>query len=375
MEGRCQHKGGAKISWDSICLPYEEGGLGFKNLKEWNQAQTVIHLCRVVSKSSALWPQWINKTLLKKQHFWIMKMPNDCSWTFRNILRLRMLTRQFLSYKIGNGLATSLWFDPWWHGTCLAENTQDRIITQAGISSAASVHSLLTSGSWILPRPSPRLHHIHPLLAHWTEHFDYPTFDLTIPDVLLWDDIPLRKIKARNVWTSIRTHAPQVPWSHLVWNRLRIQRYAHLEWILCHGRLPTFTRLASFGLQVLSSCTLCPGGIETEAHLFLLCPYSNFILAKLAGLINFNIVGSTWKEFLISLGNISDQTLRSIALLTAQIFTYHLWRERNARLHDRGVSGPKGIIHTIMVDLKTKLLNTDWFIKHANLDSYGWLLI
>jgi len=35
--------GGAKVTWDKICLPNEEEGLGVKNLEMWNQATMVKH--------------------------------------------------------------------------------------------------------------------------------------------------------------------------------------------------------------------------------------------------------------------------------------------------------------------------------------------
>lgn len=374
-KGDVNTKGGAKISWDSICLLYAEGGLDFKHTKEWNQAQIMSHLCKIVCKNKGLWAKWVNKTVLKRKHFWVMKMPNDCSWIFRNILRLRSVARQFLSFKIGNGLGISIWFDPWWHNICLASNKHDRIIAQSGISSEDNVHSLISTGSWHLPRPFHRIHHIHPGFQHWLQNFDFPNFDLSSADVILWDGIPLHKVKARNIWNSIRSSSPQVVWHKFVWHRFRIIRYAHLEWILCHGRLPTLHRLASFGLDVLQLCHLCVGGIETDSHLFITCHYSSFILNKLAGLISFGYVGANWVEVILSLGNISNHIHRDIALLTVQTFAYHIWRERNSRLHDKGALGPNRIIQSIMVDIKAKLHNTEWFNKHANLELYRWILI
>lgn len=35
---------GAKVKWDDICRPKEEGGLGFRKLKDWNNATMLRHL-------------------------------------------------------------------------------------------------------------------------------------------------------------------------------------------------------------------------------------------------------------------------------------------------------------------------------------------
>ncbi|KAL8091472.1 hypothetical protein AgCh_033906 [Apium graveolens] len=40
-KGNINHKGGAKIAWSVVCLPKEEGGLGLKNMIEWNKAQLI----------------------------------------------------------------------------------------------------------------------------------------------------------------------------------------------------------------------------------------------------------------------------------------------------------------------------------------------
>lgn len=47
------HKGWAKIAWKIVCLPWSEGGLGVKNMVEWNKI--IMHLLIVVAKSSSLW--------------------------------------------------------------------------------------------------------------------------------------------------------------------------------------------------------------------------------------------------------------------------------------------------------------------------------
>ncbi|KAL8122679.1 hypothetical protein AgCh_010876 [Apium graveolens] len=43
-KGNINNKGGAKVAWNVICLPREEGGLGLKNMAEWNKAQLIHHL-------------------------------------------------------------------------------------------------------------------------------------------------------------------------------------------------------------------------------------------------------------------------------------------------------------------------------------------
>lgn len=272
-------------------------------------------------------------------------------------------------------LTTSLWFEPWWRSTCLAATKNALIIAQAGLSSEATVNSLINSGAWILPIPSNRIHHLDSTLVYWTQNFDFPGFDLTTTDVILWDGLPIHKVKTRNIWNSLRTPSMLTGWSKFIWHRLKILRYAYHAWILCHGRLPTFNRLAYLGLEVSQFCLFCVGGVETDSHLFVTCAYSSFILSKLFGLLKAQFAGTNWVAVLHSLGGISDHMLRNVSLLAAQIYSYHMWRNRNASLHGKASSGPTNLIKGIMIDLKSKLCNTEWFLKHANLELYRWLII
>lgn len=95
-----------------MCLPKEEGGLGLKNMVDWNRAQILGHLLRVVTKSQSLWPRWVNETVLKHKHFWTLSIPTDCSLIWRKVLKLRRVALQFLTFSVGTGDTISLWFDP-----------------------------------------------------------------------------------------------------------------------------------------------------------------------------------------------------------------------------------------------------------------------
>ena len=95
-KGNAHSIGGVKVSWEHVCLPKEEGGLGIKNPKDWNKAQILMHLCRIISKSSNLWPSWINATVLKRAKFWLMAVPTDCSWIWRRVLEFSLSSSAFL---------------------------------------------------------------------------------------------------------------------------------------------------------------------------------------------------------------------------------------------------------------------------------------
>ncbi|KAK1372210.1 hypothetical protein POM88_028403 [Heracleum sosnowskyi] len=274
----------------------------------------------------------------------LMKMEQDSA---------RLL--EFMSYNIGNGLLISLWYDPWWNGSCLASHNRDPIIQQSGLTAEATINTLTHTGQWILPRPSSRLHHVQHNFLHWLHTFNFPDFNLQATDVILWNGTPLKKLKIWHIWDSIRLKRPPVFWSTLVWHKLAISRYAHHQWILCWNRLPTLHRLASFGLPIPQHCFLCVGGIETASHLFVTCSYSSFVLSQLAEKLHIPFTSTTWESLMMDWGAVSNTPRRQIALVTLQVFCYHLWRERNARAHGKGCFGPTKLFDGIVLDIRTKL--------------------
>jgi hypothetical protein len=62
----------AKVSWDLICVPKREGGLGLKRLEEWNRAVILKHIWNLFTKSGSLWVAWININLIKERCSWLL---------------------------------------------------------------------------------------------------------------------------------------------------------------------------------------------------------------------------------------------------------------------------------------------------------------
>lgn len=167
-------------------------------MAEWNRAQLLGHLIRVVTKSDTLWALWVNGTVPRGKHFWVTNIPTDCSWIWRQVLKLRNVALQFFSFNIANGDSISLWFDPWWQNSCLATSHTSSIITQCGLHHNDKLSKIIHDGVWILPTANPRQHHIDPLLQYWLTTFEPPTLVSGV-DTILWDGINVKKIKTWHI--------------------------------------------------------------------------------------------------------------------------------------------------------------------------------
>ena len=302
------------MSWSGICQPVSEGGLGLKDFIQWNKSQILMHLWNVISRKNSLWASWVSNTIPVQKNFWSIKIPKDCSWIWRKVLKLRSDAKNFICYKIGNGQSISLWLDPWWNGQCLADNIHDPIIQNANSNANEKVHSLISSGFWNLPSSN------YPDIYDWAHHFNYPHFDLSKTDLITWEGT--NKVNTRIIWDHIRHKRDDVIWHHAVWFKHGILRYTYANWLLCNNMMYTMDRLANFGIIDSHHCLLCVGGNETAHHLFQACTYAQFILQNLFQqnlriTMDFDL---SWYDFLIKLLHIHSQKKRYVALLTAQFF-------------------------------------------------------
>lgn len=54
----------AKISWDIVCRPRKEGGLGLRPLKEANMVSCLKLVWRLISLKPSLWVKWVQVNLI-----------------------------------------------------------------------------------------------------------------------------------------------------------------------------------------------------------------------------------------------------------------------------------------------------------------------
>ncbi|PWA75587.1 RNA-directed DNA polymerase, eukaryota, Reverse transcriptase zinc-binding domain protein [Artemisia annua] len=99
----------------------------------------------------SLWVKWIHTYRLRGRSFWDVPCRGNMSWSWRKILQIRPLVRQFFWYNIGNGLKASAWFDKWCSVGPLSLIVSLRDIHRAGFSSTSLVRDIIVEDAWAWP--------------------------------------------------------------------------------------------------------------------------------------------------------------------------------------------------------------------------------
>lgn len=181
----------------------------------------------------------------------------------------------------------------------------------------------------------------------------------------------------RIIWDSIRIKGGYKPWDKEVWFQYRVQRYCYTSWLLCHAQLNIMDRLALFNIPCQLHCSLCVGGLENSHHLFISCPYTQFIMSSILRK-NMNITldfSWNWLDFLLQLLAVQYKRKRTVALLADQVMIYHIWKERNKRIHNGKITCPTELLQHIMVDTRARISIAPWFSQFFahRLEARTWL--
>ncbi|GJR07829.1 hypothetical protein Tco_0790481 [Tanacetum coccineum] len=144
-------KGRSKVTWEVVCLPKNEGGLGIRRLEVFNSALMIAHIWKLLSLKESLWVKWIHEYKLKGRSFWDIPLRGNMSWGWRKILQLRPTIREFIWCKIGDGAATYLWYDKWCELGPLSKLITSRDMCRAGLTHNSRVMDIIQDGIWNWP--------------------------------------------------------------------------------------------------------------------------------------------------------------------------------------------------------------------------------
>ena len=111
--------------WEKLCWRKEEGGLGFRDVSAFNQALVTKQAWRVLQNPNSLAAQVLKDKYFRGVNFLEAKAKSGASYLWRSILWGRNAIKLGLRRRIGDGLSTRVFGDPW-----LPRPSSFRVITK-----------------------------------------------------------------------------------------------------------------------------------------------------------------------------------------------------------------------------------------------------
>ncbi|XP_071707925.1 uncharacterized protein [Rutidosis leptorrhynchoides] len=79
----------ASVAWEVVYNPKNQGGLGLKSLKEWNDVLLIKQLWKLIEKKDSLWFNWVNLVKLKGKSIWKIECKQSDNWGRKYQLKMR----------------------------------------------------------------------------------------------------------------------------------------------------------------------------------------------------------------------------------------------------------------------------------------------
>lgn len=320
----------ARVAWEEITHAKEEGGLGVRDLSTWNKVCSMKVLWLLFFRSGSIWVAWFKREILSGciSNFWTLKENNNHSWMVKRLLRLRETVYPWVKISIGNGRTCNFWVDNWSPFGSLASFLQLPRSSRLGIPARATLADLNIAGNWILPPARSEqqvLLHIHLSTLVLSEEEDSYEW--------WFGGRKANSYSTCQVYRDLKHHNNQVDWNQIVWIKSRVPRHSFLTWLFMLNRCPTRDRLLNWGLATQPDCLLCNSSDESRSHLFFSCSYSWQVWSLISAWCNLS-PPQDWDQCVAYLRSMNgSRTRKLLSLLAWKCTIYHLWTERNNRLH------------------------------------------
>ncbi|KAK9755091.1 hypothetical protein RND81_01G002100 [Saponaria officinalis] len=262
------------LAWKKLCRPKNLGGLGFRDYHNFNMALLEKQAWRLLTNRSCLMSQIMRAKYFPDGEFMKAELGRNPSYTWRGIWEAREVLKKGIRKRVGNGLSTYVWQDPWIPGTQTRlvlsprrNEREDMLVTELRNADGQS-WNMSKVRALFLPFEQVRISNMR-IGAFQTE------------DSWCWD---LEKDGEYSVKTAYRAVVGEYGaetgpsdltrekwlWSK-IWQARVLPRVKVCFWQMCNDALATWSNLAKRIPQVDVICPMCGAGMETGVHLLRDC--------------------------------------------------------------------------------------------------------
>ena len=334
------------MAWWKMCVPKDQGGMGFRDIHCFNLALLAKQAWRLLDN-----PDSLCATILRAKYFpdgdlMNASLKKGSSFTWQSIMAGVDSLKKGYIWRVGNGQNIDIWRDAW-----IPNGANRKIITPRRGQLLTKVADLIDpiNNCWDedLVRQT-----LWPIDVQRVLTIPLPTYNMS--DFIAWSFTKNGLFTVRSAYLEEwkAQHGRKLQHSdgigginvNTIWSKIwKLSCPAKVKifiWRTLHGTLPCRVTLANRHMKVSPTCPSCSNGHEDTKHLLFLCQKAKEVWEKL-GLHEaikkacaVDRAGEAVLEFLIfmpehELSTVGIQNVRELIAITA----WYLWWERRSLVH------------------------------------------
>lgn len=343
------------IAWKKVCVPKEDGGLGFRDIEDFNQALLAKQAWRILNDPESLLARVYKGRYFSSSDFLDCGKGYRPSYAWRSLLFGRELLRKGLIRSIGNGRSTYVWADKW-----IMDDTPRRPVNkQMCYDVNLRVASLIDeNGCWKVTV----LHEIFPP-NEVQRILSFTIGDIDDREIWAYTKNGAYTVKSGYQLASdvARPHCQVISPHELevlqvkrrIWKIPTIPKIRMFLWRAVSGALAVSERLISRGIPVDLMCKLCNKGPESIDHVLFHCDTAQDFWEK-AGfpLSTWDQSWSIARKLNSCLDLMNDVTIGCESRRVVPWLLWTIWKNRNSIIYANTRDSVERLVQQIMEEAK-----------------------
>ncbi|KAM6583826.1 hypothetical protein CsatB_010828 [Cannabis sativa] len=264
-----ENKGIHWMAWDKLCLHKRGGGMGFRNLRDFNLSLLGKQGWRMLTRPQSLASRLFKARYFPNGNFLNAQLGSNPSFVWRSILESQSLLKHGIRWCVGDGTRIQITGEPW-----LPHEENPKVISSHPSLITATVNSLMKPGelTWddeilndLFEERDRTLIKAIPL--NITQTFDH----------LVWSKENSGTFSVKSAYALLQKlkgnwfdDAGDVFWRKL-WQLKLPSKMQNLVWRACNNCLPTVVQLRTKRVDVSPLCPICHIEQETILHALVTC--------------------------------------------------------------------------------------------------------
>nr|XP_027120329.1 uncharacterized protein LOC113737276 [Coffea arabica] len=303
-------------SWDKLCFPIDEGGLGFRSFNDMARAFAVKLWWRF-RLGESIWAKFMHAKYIKGVHpsEALVERATD---TWKRLVAVRQMAEQNIRWCLGEGLV-DFWKDRW------VFNEPLESVVGGSDKPHFQVAEFIARDGWDEQR-----------LGRWVPGFVVQAIkevshDVARKDMMVWVPSPSGDFTVRSAWEVLRQRRLRSVVDSLLWPSVLPAKMSFLAWRLVRNFLPLDMTLSFRGLALPSRCGCCYLAEETLLHVFLTGPVASEVWRRVSGRFGFQLRNcSSMTSIFISWHFTSASSTKDhIRAVMPVVVCWFLWLARN----------------------------------------------